>query len=102
MRKWIFVCLTNFITLSIILFATIVSGCAQNDLPNSIPNPGTVGERLDEFIQPYVDMGVFNGTVLVAAGDYILVSKREYLIDSTPSTESRPCRNSSLRLLSVF
>ena len=75
MRKWIFVCLTNFITLSIILLATIVSGCAQNDLPNSIPNPGTVGERLDAFIQPYVEMGVFNGTVLVAAGDHILVSK---------------------------
>ena len=55
----------------------------------------TLEARVDALIQPYVDIGMFSGAVLIARGDSILVSKgygmanHEFCVPHTPETKFR-------------
>lgn len=65
-----------------------------------IPNPEGVADRLDAFVKPYVDGGLFNGTILVGVGDNILVSRSYGMADYERDIPNRPATKYRIASLS--
>ncbi len=72
---------------------TAASTPVQTALPTAKPDP--IERALDEFIAPYVQDGRFSGSILIARGEDVLVSKgygmanREHDVPNTPQTKFR-------------
>ena len=63
--------------------------------PSPTAQPVTIEQTVDELIAPYVDRGYFSGSVLIAQGETILISKGyglanlEHDVPNTPQTKFR-------------
>jgi CubicO group peptidase (beta-lactamase class C family) len=78
--RWPSTIVARFLIAAPGLIAASVPSARGQDT-GTVPNREQVADRLDAFIQPYVDTGLFNGTVLVGAGDYVLVSRSYGMAD---------------------
>ncbi len=77
------------------LLALLLLGCNGVRSGPTAAEPDSIEQALDEFITPYVEDGHFSGSILIARGDDILVSKGygmanlEHDVPNTPQTKFR-------------
>lgn len=80
-----------FAALSIIIFGSLIAGCRLST--EHYKRTADIEKRVDVYVQPYLEMKAFSGSILIARGDEILLAKGygmancELDVPNTPRTK---------------